>query len=373
EALSYVWGSEYNLTPIYIKSDDGTNQHLLITENLRIALLHLRDPLLERVLWIDAICINQHDDQEKSHQVQSMANIYASASRVTVWLGEAGDDSDKALEMLRNAAEQQIGSSADTEKKQHQAVLALLRRPWFQRIWVLQEVAAARHTVIKCGLSEIDGYAFYLGLNALQLTYDAEFQGLIPSISYLLQGTVFRLRRQLNSVGKFSLGIRPLAELIDMYHTRKTTDPRDKVYALLGMCSDDPSSAGLVADYGPETTFDKVFQKVVEFSLSSQILVRNISVMHQAVALIQGKARILGHVSSRYQNSGSTSRDIVISGNQSCLGIEYQKSAMTILATVKDITEGDILCLLAGATKPSLIRPCIGYWELLAMAVPIPD
>lgn len=138
EALSYVWGCEGAVggkKPCVV-----VNGHeLTVTPNLYTALLHLRDPFMERTLWIDALCINQQDDVEKGHQVQSMAKIYAKASRVVVWLGESTTGSDEALRNVLMAAEtwQQPERSIDVYGKQERAVVAnLLERPWFQRIWV---------------------------------------------------------------------------------------------------------------------------------------------------------------------------------------------------------------------------------------------
>jgi hypothetical protein len=124
--------------------------------NLHAALSHLRDPFIERILWIDAICINQEDNEEKGRQVRLMAKIYAKASRVVVWLGKAANNSDHALIALRKAAEEQCTDSAIGEtttrgsiftpsdeqtttsavNETQQAILKLLERPWFQRIWV---------------------------------------------------------------------------------------------------------------------------------------------------------------------------------------------------------------------------------------------
>ena len=97
-----MWGSEEDKQTIYIQSDDnrdcfsaapstGKYHRLLVTANLHGLLSEVRDRLLERVMWIDAICINQEDDNEKGRQVQSMAKIYAYANRVIVWLGEAAN------------------------------------------------------------------------------------------------------------------------------------------------------------------------------------------------------------------------------------------------------------------------------------------
>lgn len=86
---------------------------------------------------------------------------------------------------------------------------------------------------------EIDGYAFYLGLKSLELSYKASpgLQSLIRLETYLIRGAIFRPKYATSSSGRFSLDIRPLGELIDMYHTHEATKLHDKVYALLGMSS----------------------------------------------------------------------------------------------------------------------------------------
>jgi hypothetical protein len=156
DALSYVWGSVDYLKSIAI--DDCT---LSITTNLHDALLSLRNHSFERVIWIDAICINQSDDLEKEGQIRIMADIYLRAHCVVVWLGKSADESDQAMETirlfgLRIIAKQPSGdpsekasekASEETNNKAYQAegyangdareaVLALLKRPWFRRIWV---------------------------------------------------------------------------------------------------------------------------------------------------------------------------------------------------------------------------------------------
>jgi hypothetical protein len=165
EALSYVWGNSKNPKSISIDSIDidkyglptRTSLHaalfkynLTITTNLHKALLHLRGPFFERILWVDAICINQGDNTEKAGQIQYMAEIYSKASRVIVWLGPLGEvksdsdqtlkeiDSDQALEGIRLAADEMFAKSSLKEPTK-QAILALLQQPWFERIWVSEQ------------------------------------------------------------------------------------------------------------------------------------------------------------------------------------------------------------------------------------------
>ena len=143
EALSYVWGDEDGRQSLVID-----NQYLGVTRNLHAALLRLRDRDIARVIWVDAICINQADEKEKEHQIQSMAKIYGKASRVIVWLGETADDSDGALEAIRTARKKFIISP--NEEMIPKAILILLQRSWFRRIWVRQTFDSIYRNLLKC-------------------------------------------------------------------------------------------------------------------------------------------------------------------------------------------------------------------------------
>jgi hypothetical protein len=129
EALSYCWGSDEKPQSISIG-----NLNLCITQNLYTALRHLRDQDYPRILWVDALCINQDDEEEKENQIPLMAEIYARARRVVVWLGPAEDGSDLALEEIRLAAEKSERLSSGESVQE--SIRQLFKRPWFRRIWV---------------------------------------------------------------------------------------------------------------------------------------------------------------------------------------------------------------------------------------------
>ncbi|RYP72091.1 hypothetical protein DL771_004422 [Monosporascus sp. 5C6A] len=364
EALSYVWGSEDKPRSISIDEYD-----LAIGTNLYAALLHLRDRSIERTIWTDAICINQEDPEEKGQQVQSMAKIYAKASRVIVWLGEAAAGSDQALEEIRSAAELSTKPSVNET-----GILPLLQRPWFQRIWVLQEAAAARHVLIKCGSTEIDGFAFCSGLNALNLSYEPcpNLPALIRSVTYLIRGAIFRPRCATGRSGSFSLNIRPLCELVEMYYTRRATDLRDKVYALLGMSSDDPTAAKLSPDY--TISWGELFKKLIHFVLSELMSVDTWD--DKEIAVIKGKGCILGEVSSvekdpvweDTQHVGISWKDPVWEDTQH-VGISWKNapshsgvkeawnSRWTFQTSVKSVQgQWTLLCLAAGNGYKTLVK-----------------
>ncbi|KAL8366555.1 hypothetical protein RB595_010421 [Gaeumannomyces hyphopodioides] len=388
EALSYVWGSKENELPIYINDVKQS-----VRANLHHALSHLRDCFVERILWIDAICINQDNDEEKGHQVQFMAKIYAKASRVIVWLvdppnnGDQADNGDqtsggsRALEAIRVAAaaehaaakEQRVDSRLD--ERERRAILGLLGRKWFQRIWVLQEVAAARHVLIKYGSTEIDGYAFCVGLGVLGPFYKTHpnLQALIPPIAHLIRDAVFRRRHDRNDtnrLARFSLNIRPLAELVDMYHSRKATVPLDKVYALLGMSSDDPA-AKIEANY--TSSWEDLFRKLIHFSLSNQMSVSTWD--GEEVAVIEARGYVLGEVSSAGKDTTPDDRQHVEITWKTALSRSdakgEQSSRFALQASAKIIKKGDVVCLLQGASRPTIIRPCDGFWTIIRIAGPL--
>jgi hypothetical protein len=130
---------------VFITNDQKDNQtdfqELPIRENLYAALLHLQDPELPRLLWVDAICIDQSHSKEKAEQILLMAEVYAKASRVIVWLREpyVSDslvpeaEGSNALDAIRLAAS---AHSVEIQDAQKQAIAAFLGRSWFQRIWV---------------------------------------------------------------------------------------------------------------------------------------------------------------------------------------------------------------------------------------------
>jgi hypothetical protein len=96
EALSYTWGS------IERTSEITTNDYTLaVTENLHHALRYLRYEDKDRILWIDLICINQDNFQERGHQVAQMKDIYKEAEQVLIWLGLPTYDTNLSMDFMR--------------------------------------------------------------------------------------------------------------------------------------------------------------------------------------------------------------------------------------------------------------------------------
>lgn len=149
EALSYVWGDLSERQEIHL---DG--QPTPVTRNLWTALRYIRRSDISRTLWVDAICINQSDVQERNAQICQMGRIYNQASPVLIWLGDADpqiEDTFAALSLpraLEGRKYQNFPSDIAAGLRK------MLMRPWWHRIWVLQEhVLASADPVVGCGQS----------------------------------------------------------------------------------------------------------------------------------------------------------------------------------------------------------------------------
>ncbi|KAH9221926.1 heterokaryon incompatibility, partial [Leptodontidium sp. 2 PMI_412] len=116
-------------------------QEVSIRPNLCAALHAIRDRRNVTIIWVDALCINQEDIPERSEQVRWMGDIYRTAYRVLVWLGDAGDDSD----MLFDYQSQRFAGPIDGNRKARlkTAFEALCSRPYWRRVWIIQEVLIA--------------------------------------------------------------------------------------------------------------------------------------------------------------------------------------------------------------------------------------
>ena len=131
-----------------------------VTNNLLSALRSLRDPRANLLIWVDQICINQQDDLERGHQVSIMKNIFNQAKEVIVWLGEEDAQTRKLCEYAKKMErwrssprnpQRNLLSWLLNPRQLQDAIQNLLERPWFQRVWVIPEVALARRTVVACG------------------------------------------------------------------------------------------------------------------------------------------------------------------------------------------------------------------------------
>ncbi|KAH8742593.1 heterokaryon incompatibility protein-domain-containing protein [Diaporthe sp. PMI_573] len=264
DAISYCWGGQAPSRPILC---DGLSQ--LITENLHDALRCFRSPDQVATLWADGICMNQKDNREKSDQVLLMRYIYSQAREVKVWLGSADNDVDVTevvgsiaqlnrlahyyseklsvpMDDLYDIRSQRWASAMDDMESELQqgprleSLFNFLAHPWFSRMWIVQEVALAHGNAwvyyggVRIRWSEIvDAFFFSVQcrkLMAAALVSDADKSQLMQGITALAKTAVtVKADSTGDGVGLFWL-----------LHTNKSamaTDPRDKIYGVLGIAN----------------------------------------------------------------------------------------------------------------------------------------
>ncbi|TGJ80922.1 hypothetical protein E0Z10_g7824 [Xylaria hypoxylon] len=257
-ALSYAWGDAT------IRRSIKLGSHVVsLTESLVVALEHLQHHDKTLVVWADAICINQSDDVEKGHQVQMMCHIYKSAALVAAWLGLESDDSDKAIKQLQDfrelafSAMEQIDEIADMfeagQLEQAEGdeplhgrsidflpVKKLLERPWFDRIWILQEAVLNDNTLFLVGQSCLEPNALFWGGN--------EWVSAHYSHAHAIDHTRWRRLTPVNVPLKLETFCSSAISLSVFGPGLKCSDPKDYVYGLLGLI-EDAEHYGLRADY----------------------------------------------------------------------------------------------------------------------------
>ena len=202
---------------------------------------------------------------------------------------------------------------------------------------------------------------------------DPELQSLIRSVSYLIKGAIFRPKYAMSRSDISSLDICPLGELIDMYHTHEATELHDKIFALLGMSSDDLSKTSLLPNY--EVPWEELFHHLIKFLLSDKISVETLG--HEQIVLIESKGRILGQISSVQSNialGNSEGVDVIFNNASRQPGYEEGRSAhWTLHASAKSIQNGDFVCLLQGASNPTIIRLHDSHFDIIMVAAMPPE
>ena len=252
-ALSYVWGDPSDKRQIIC---DGKT--CLINVNLFYALSRMRSTRADVLLWADALCIDQANDTEKTNQVRMMGDIYSQAQLVVVWLGleeqhdrEAYSDACRlynVLGIVSPSTETSLAKSDETidlgklglpERlfdSRWTRLIHLLSKGWYSRVWIIQEFLKARSSVFLCDKLEMDPevllnvstcFGLYHQLRAI-LTWAPSGD---PSLANIrLTGPSLRLLRQLHKEDRLNL-------LTSLGTSRffKSTDPRDRIFALIGL------------------------------------------------------------------------------------------------------------------------------------------
>ncbi|KAK0508970.1 hypothetical protein JMJ35_008341 [Cladonia borealis] len=254
-ALSYVWGNPDKVHTIGLNGQD-----FQVTDNLMFFLRRKRTVTL--AFWIDAICINQDDEAEKSEQIARMGEIYKNASSVYAELGPATEDEQavvRKIEYLSISVAAEMQRIQSEEGKTTRAILesirlppefvepydnqmwedlqSFFRRPWWKRVWIIQEATAlhSKGTYLLCGEVEVLlvhalGCSVALHIVGLQQLRRNTPDPLIKNYS------VQRISRILSKrQGEMVI---PLLDVLEDFRGLLATDPRDIVYAALNIAND---------------------------------------------------------------------------------------------------------------------------------------
>ena len=252
EALSYVWGD-----PNVVKDILVNGQPLPVTENLNKALHRLRRLKESRILWIDAICINQKDDLEKSHQVDLMSRIYTFASGVVIWLEDVpSEDEMSAISAFNNFRDRkdQLATVSGTPSRKgiYCCYERIMSSPWFTRSWTVQEALLARKLTVMLG----PGYANFDNILGCE---ERLWRTLRDTKVEVIPGRyrdIADMRKQRRYPGGKGL---TFLNAIHNYWAHQATDSGDKTYAFLGIVNDWQGFNAITSNYTLDT--DKVFAR----------------------------------------------------------------------------------------------------------------
>jgi hypothetical protein len=256
EALSYTWGKDVSPREVIVNG-----KPLSTTANLDCALRHLRYEDRCRVLWVDALCINQADVSERNHQVQLMRQVYSGAATVVIWLGPAdGDDDARVLHNIRmQEKDWDIGAFG--------ALARICNRPWFRRVWIVQELKLARSDPkIHLGRNTISWGAFYdffKTADKATTTLQIVSKDNPPDE---LRFEVTNATHHIASLGDLRENNQEFVKFVDyLVCTNKcdATNPCDKVYGILGLVGKSISRPWIIPDYMKSP--QKVFIETVFF------------------------------------------------------------------------------------------------------------
>ena len=303
EALSYTWGDAGNRREILI---DGVR--CTVTENLEVALRYIRRKDAARILWVDAICINQTDLGECSQQVARMLDIYKTAARVLAWTGPPSDDSDEALALLTEFGQVMLeifkgdySAPSDYTNAKPSSILErgfdmfsqnwsslwnFWNRPYWNRVWIIQELAC-RFDYLSDLPSDVGNDAGLIGcghhwvpflLHACAAIHFDMFIELVRDEYIEIHGMEMRVAEPLKSFATTGVvhalrmfaairissadGDNPICNLLQATRGFQATDVRDKIFALLGLSYEHNH---LLPDYTKPA--EAIFQDLVEFHI----------------------------------------------------------------------------------------------------------
>lgn len=284
-ALSYTWGA-----PEFDAKFECDGYVKMITRSLESALYHFRQEDRAVVMWIDQICIDQANHEEKAQQIPLMSQIYENAINTAIWLGDSADDSGTALRLLKDAHvclqfsnEENLDPNEiermglpKPESNDWEALWKLLSRPWFERLWIIQEVALSKDLWVVCGNSVVKWESFAFACSQFAETGISQWlaqkfsTGVLASHSKDLCQTTRYLDTVRTRLATHWTKPQLLRLMIDTRRAR-SFDARDKAYGMFGMCL--PETVIRVRiDYSDKYDVAQLFQDISENHIAERFI-----------------------------------------------------------------------------------------------------
>ncbi|KAE9363791.1 HET-domain-containing protein [Stipitochalara longipes BDJ] len=275
QALSYTWGDGTRKVPITVN-----DREILVTKNLEAALINIRfrasgERSEARLpLWIDAICINQEDSDERDAQVRRMKSIYEQAEMVLIWLGNFNEPTDEhfrrdifgwnidkveenSAAMARSAMmlivllQKEADHTQSSEISENSIRLAdyihannlqawaqlarLFNRPWFERLWIIQELAVSRNAIVQWGNLQIN---WSILEKAAKFILRPGETVLLPDIRRLFPSLGAHRITQVALKLMYNFDTKNVLTILHNTQNTKCSDPRDRLYAIWGIVED---------------------------------------------------------------------------------------------------------------------------------------
>ncbi|KAF2113332.1 heterokaryon incompatibility protein-domain-containing protein [Lophiotrema nucula] len=273
-ALSYVWGPPLFDARFYLRG----GHEIQITRGLEGALKHLRREDESVYLWVDQICINQPDSKEKEQQIPLMGSIYSHATNTLIWLGDdehgTAQSAFSTLDTIHSRldlCENQIGPAdfehlhipSPTANEWHD-IKRLFHRPWFFRLWTIQELMLSLNTYAKYGDAvaawpDFAAWCSVLEYTGIQRWLESDNKSLRHSELDLTThftlgcGIVNELEKERYYLASFIHKSSILSVLVATRHAQ-ASEPKDKVYGILGI-----ASHHITPSYAPDVSVRQVY------------------------------------------------------------------------------------------------------------------
>jgi hypothetical protein len=261
-ALSYTWGNADGVNKSWAIRIGDAQLSTLGSLRSFFHSLRLRGTLLDGTWWwIDSICIDQSNTNERDEHVRRMGDTYQNAHSVVIWLGEESDDSDCAIEFLYHLAKihrskqnhgnlRKIFSETEYDAK-WAALKSFFLRRWWSRMWTVQESVIPSDIIFWCGTRQIDRSILFSALVVIDSCNTAGFQDSLAFRHIWNRRRAWLLHKVVQKPARaFSLSLLALAAY---FCSNEATDPRDRLYGLTGLCT---------IDHGLEINYSESVEEV---------------------------------------------------------------------------------------------------------------